>query len=198
MTTRNRSMAWSLHSLWTSVSGQSKKKKVMVINPSSLFGSAEHFQKAGIQFKCLRHLEIVPSYMSQWVFHLTLSEDGLSHTQKPQQSYDKTHHDPTTQSSFPQGIKPPRDPNILTGFSCPGGRGDTMPVTRTTDSTGAPDKSFFTWEWACRKITMSHRNPKSRTNAPCSGASFLNSTFEPRGNSIKVSVAASDLGSHNA
>lgn len=92
----------------------------------------------------------------------------------------KTHHNPTIQCSFPQGIKFLRDPNMLTGFSCPGGREDTIPVTRTTDSTGALDKSFFTWECACKKMTMSHRNSKNKTNAPCSRALLLKSPFESR------------------
>lgn len=166
-----------------------QKKKAMVINPRFLLGLQCSFKRLEYNSSCgfLRHFEILPSYMSQWVFLLTLSEDGLSHTQKPWQSYDKPHQDPSIQCSFPHRIKPLGDPNILTGFSCPGGRGDTIPVTRTTDSTGAPDKSFFTWEWACRKMTTSHRNPKSRTNAPCSGASFLKTAhLNPEETALKL------------
>lgn len=39
---------------------------------------------------------------------------------------------------------------VLTGFSCPGGRGMTVPDTRTTDSTGASHKTFFTEAADCR------------------------------------------------
>lgn len=70
--------------------------------------------------------------------------------------------------------KSPESALILTGFSWPRGRGDTVPVTLTTDSTGALDRSSFTWECACRERTESekfkeqdksavakHLNPKS-------------------------------------
>ena len=88
------------------------------------------------------------------------------------------HHKPTTQCSVPQGIKSLRDPSILTGFSCPGGREETIPVTRTTDSTGALDNSFLTWECACKKMPTFLRNSKNRTKAPSSKASFVNGLFE--------------------
>lgn len=90
----------------------------------------------------------------------------------------RNHHQPTTQCSVPQGIKSLRDPSILTGFSCPGGREETIPVTRTTDSTGALDNSFLTWECACKKKPRPLRNSKNRTTAPCSEASFVNGLFE--------------------
>lgn len=39
---------------------------------------------------------------------------------------------------------------LLTGFSCPGGREITVPVTFTTDSTGASHKIFFTDAADCK------------------------------------------------
>lgn len=53
---------------------------------------ASHYPFKGLEYNlihgCLMCFEVLLSYMSQQLFPLTLSEDRLSHTQNPWQSYD--------------------------------------------------------------------------------------------------------------
>lgn len=100
-------------------------------------------------------------------------QDGLSHLGENKLANGKTmthvQHESTCQISVlnsvhfprvPDSRKPQKDSKALTGFFCPGGREATVPVTLTTDSTGASYRTFFRWECACRKkkILRCHGN----------------------------------------
>lgn len=122
-------------------------------------------QRAGVQFNLCNVLWDPAVFWHSTYFtscylgmgcHTTRTQ-GDALTQSPPWS----HHDP---GLFPSRNKSPESPSqpILTGFSCPRGRGDTVPVTLTTDSSGALDRSSFRWECACRESTEPDRNPNTR------------------------------------